>query len=78
MSPIVTTPNPQQIISRIDTIIRELETLRQILTDPAPTIAEPKRKNGLTEELFGAAGQGSWDEYDPNIDFLRFADEYVS
>ena len=77
MSPAVNIPDKKQIISRIDTIIRELETLRQILTDPAPIIPDTKRKTSLTEELFGAAGQGSWDDYNSDIDILRFADEHA-
>jgi len=58
----------RQVIARIDTIIRELEALRrQLATPPKTTVT-----TSITEELFGAAGQGTRDEYDFNLDWTRF------
>ncbi len=59
------TIDPQQVIERIDAAIRELEALRRQFT--APT-AMPD----LAEKLFGALGQGTWDEYDSHLDWARF------
>ena len=59
---------PQAIIKRIDAIIDELQGLRQtILVQTRPT------NGNLTEQLYGALGQGSWEEYDPQLDWQRFA-----
>jgi hypothetical protein len=58
----------RQIIARIDIIIRELEALRRQLTVPSKE-APPR---GLTDELFGAAGRGTRDEYDLQLDWARF------
>ncbi|HHB90986.1 MAG TPA: hypothetical protein ENK60_06720 [Anaerolineae bacterium] len=64
MSPsaVITRKEQQQIIARIDAIIQELEALRRELTFPEqPEMAET---TGIVESLFGAAGQGSRNEYD--------------
>ncbi len=59
----------RQVIARIDTIIRELEGLRrQLATPPKTTVT-----TSIAEELFGAAGRGTRDEYDPNLDWARFS-----
>lgn len=62
------------ILTRIDAIIHELTTLRQQLE---PQITTPTttstRKTYLSDELFGAAGQGSKDEYDLDVDWARFS-----
>ncbi len=60
--------NQQQIVTRIDTIIRELESLRRLLTAPS----KPAPANGLADELFGAAGHGTQDEYDLELDWVMF------
>lgn len=65
-----TVQDQRQIIARIDTIIRELEALRHQLT--APSKEAPVR--GLTNELFGAAGHGTHDEYDLQLDWARFSE----
>lgn len=57
-----------QVIARINAIIRELEILRRELTTQV-TLATPH----LTEQLFGALGRGTWDEYEPDLDWLRFS-----
>jgi hypothetical protein len=51
-------------------MIRELEIIRRQLTD-LPKIAVA---SGLTQELFGAAGNGSRDEYDMDLDWKRFSE----
>ena len=57
-----------QVILRIDAIIRELEALRRQLA----LVPEATPTRNLTEELFGAAGQGTRDEYDMRLDWARF------
>ncbi len=71
------TPKPKypvldtrQVVGRIDAMMRELETIRRQLT-ALPKVAVV---SGLTQELFGAAGKGSRDEYDLNLDWKRFAE----
>ena len=66
MSSPSTTLDPHQIVKRIDAIIQELELLRRQLTTP------PSQPTNLTDQLFGALGTGSWDEYEPNLDWQRF------
>jgi hypothetical protein len=51
-------------------MMRELEIMRRQLTE-LPKVAVV---SGLTQELFGAAGQGSRDEYDMDLDWKRFAE----
>ncbi len=65
-----TTLDTRQIVGRIDAMMRELETIRrQLAVLPRVAVA-----SGLTQELFGAAGKGSRDEYDMNLDWKRFAE----
>lgn len=66
------TADPHQVIARIDAIIRELEALRQQVGILAPPTLQTTT-HGLTEELFGAAGHGAWEEYDLNLDWVRFS-----
>ena len=63
----------ETILRRIDTIIRELEELRCQLTVTSKAAATLE-KSSLTEELFGAAGHGTRDEYDLNLDWVRFSE----
>jgi hypothetical protein len=59
---------PEVIIKRIDIIVRELQDLRQtILVQTRPP------DGNLAGQLYGALGQGSWDEYDLYLDWQRFA-----
>ena len=61
-------PSSQLILRRIDTIIAELQTLRQqVLTIQAPEVAAAN----LVEELAGSLSQGNWDESDPDLDWKR-------
>lgn len=60
----------QQAIARIDAIIHQLEVLRRDL-NAVPTDSPAKSR---TQALFGAAGKGTRDEYDLNLDWTRFAE----
>ncbi|MBI5052541.1 MAG: hypothetical protein HZB52_04665 [Chloroflexi bacterium] len=53
----------EQVLTRIESAIHELETLRRQLITPVVTAGN------LTEQLFGALGHGSWEEYDLNLDW---------
>ena len=57
------------ILQRIDATIRELEGLRKALLRSQEEVTE----NDLARQLYGALGQGDWDEYDPDLDWQRFA-----
>jgi hypothetical protein len=58
---------PEMLLERIDLIAHELEELRQAV------LAQVRPPDGnLAERLYGALGQGSWDEYDPDLDWQRF------
>ncbi|MBE2223568.1 MAG: hypothetical protein IAF02_18650 [Anaerolineae bacterium] len=61
--------SPKVILQRIDTIISELQVLRQQVLTIQPI--DPPSTN-LVEELAGVLGQGTWDEYDPDLDWKRF------
>ena len=58
----------KDIVQRIDAIIQALQELRQIVLAQKQS---PKRS--LASQLYGALGQGTWDEYDPDLDWQRFA-----
>ncbi len=62
--------NTRQVVQRIDGMIRELEVMRRQLVT-TPKIIQP---SGLTDELFGALGHGTWEEYDLNLDWARFTE----
>jgi len=56
------------LLERIDAIAHELEELRQAV------LAQDRPRNGnLADRLYGALGQGSWEEYDPDLDWQRFS-----
>jgi len=59
----------EAILQRIDTTIRELEGLRKALLRSQAETPE----NNLAQQLYGALGQGDWEEYDPDLDWQRFA-----
>ncbi len=65
-----TTLDTRQVVERIDAMIRELEAMRRQLT----TLPKVESSSDLTDELFGALGQGSWAEYDLNLDWARFSE----
>jgi hypothetical protein len=59
----------ERILERIDAIIQELQELRhEVLTRDRPT------EENLAAQLYGAWGQGTWDEYDPHLDWRRTDD----
>ena len=60
--------SPDLILKRIDAIIQELQELRQVVL-----VQERSPEGNLAEQLYGALGQGTWDEYDPDLDWQRFA-----
>jgi hypothetical protein len=59
----------RQAIERIDAMMRELYIMRRDLTSP-----KPKTTTSITEQLFGALGKGSRDEYDMDLDWKRFSE----
>jgi hypothetical protein len=59
----------EQIVTQIDAIIPELLALRRRLTVAATPAAE---SGHLANALYGALGQGSWEEYDTDLDWVRF------
>lgn len=61
-------PTAATLLERIDAIARELEELRKVVWLQAQL---PERN--LTNRLYGALGQGSWDEYDLELDWQRFS-----
>ena len=68
-SPVIS--DRRQMIARIDAIIHTLEALRRQLE--LATLPKTTVPNGIIEELFGAAGQGTRDEYDLDLDWARFS-----
>lgn len=59
--------DPEVILKRIDAAIIELQALRQ-----AVLVFQPLRAVGLTRQLYGALGHGSWAEYDFELDWQQF------
>lgn len=58
---------PEIIVKKIDAILSELQDLRRAVLE------QSRRHNGnLTEQLYAALGQGSWEEYDHDLDWQRF------
>jgi hypothetical protein len=55
------------LLERIEIIAHELEELRRtVLLQTRPAGRD------LAHQLYGALGQGSWDEYDLDLDWQRF------
>ncbi|MBI5300522.1 MAG: hypothetical protein HY868_00180 [Chloroflexi bacterium] len=59
----------RQAIVRIDAMMRELQVMRRELTLP-----KAKATTSITNELFGALGKGTMDEYDMDLDWKRFSE----
>jgi hypothetical protein len=57
-----------RVVAQIDTLVRELVALRRQLVRPT----EPATPS-LTQQLYGSLGHGTWDEYDVNLDWVRFS-----
>jgi hypothetical protein len=64
--------SPEALLQRIDAIMRELQELRRLVVAESPPQAEPHGP-GLVAQLAGCLGQGSWDEYEDDIEWERFA-----
>ena len=63
-----TDESPEAILQRIETIMRELAELRQmVLHIQSETVA-----GDLAQQLYGVLGHGSWEEYDVQLDWQRF------
>lgn len=60
--------SPDLILRRIDAIIQELQELRQIVL-----VQERGADGNLAAQLYGALGQGTWGEYDADLDWQRFS-----
>ncbi len=63
-------PDTREMLKQIDRMIHELQIMRTQLTQVLPLASEA----GLTDRLFGAAGHGTYDEYDLNLDWQRFSE----
>jgi hypothetical protein len=61
--------SPEAILERIETMMRELAELRQMVLR---TQSEPVAGD-LAQQLYGALGHGSWEEYDLQLDWKRFS-----
>jgi len=61
----------EEILKRIDDIIKELQWLRQAVDVPQTRVDATSQN--IVEELAGSLGQGTWDEYDPDLDWMRFS-----
>lgn len=60
--------SPETILQRLDAILRELQDLREMVAH-APVNATA---GNLAQQLYGVLGRGTWDEYDPALDWQRF------
>ena len=56
------------LLERIDAIIDELQVLRQTVLAMQSSPAQ----SHLTQQLYGAFGQGTWAEYESDLDWQRF------
>ena len=58
----------KDLVERIDGIIQALQELRRVVLAQNQS---PKRD--LASQLYGVLGRGTWDEYDPDLDWRRFS-----
>jgi uncharacterized membrane protein len=63
-----TNQSPHALLKRIDAIMRELQALRQSVQEMQTEAPE----TNLTQQLYGALGQGDWNEYDLDLEWQRF------
>ena len=67
-----TAPIPTDVLlKRIDAMMRELVDLRQLILARAESQARPADPD-LVARLAGCLGQGSWDEYEDDVEWERF------
>jgi prefoldin subunit 5 len=59
--------SPETILERIDMIMHELQALRKTVQ----AMQTQSSSGDLTQQLYGL-GQGTWEEYDLNLDWQRF------
>ena len=57
------------LLKRIDAIIDELQALRQTVL----TMQSSPAQSHLTQQLYGASGQGTWAEYETDLDWQQFS-----
>lgn len=63
-----------QLLDRIDALMRELEGIRRQILHLSPPDTQPSRdRPSMAEQMFGGMGKGSWQEYDSFDDYLRFS-----
>lgn len=61
------------LLQRIEAMTRELQELRRlILAQPRPPVQTDSAAD-LVAQLAGALGQGSWEEYEDDVEWERFA-----
>ncbi len=58
----------EMILQRLEVITQELQMLRKMV-EAAQTRVPAEN---LAQKLFGVLGQGTWTEYDFNLDWQRF------
>jgi len=63
---------PEALLQRIDAIMRELQELRQLVI-AQPLFQGKPQEPDLVAQLSGCLGQGSWKEYEDDIEWERFA-----
>ena len=63
-------PDTRQMLTRIDAMIDELRVMRKELAGTVRLASEA----GLTDRLFGAAGHGTREEFDLDLDWKRFGE----
>ncbi len=61
--------SPDAILRRIDSMAQELAVLKQMVGD----MQAQTPRDDLAQHLFGSLGTGTWDEYDMDLDWQRFA-----
>jgi len=65
---------PEIVLQRLDAIVVELQLLRQTVVALQMQQQEIPQEN-IVMQLYGALGQGIKDEYDPMLEWERFASE---
>lgn len=63
--------SPEALLQRIDGIMRELQELRRLVLEQPPSQVESSESD-LVAQLAGCLGQGSWNEYEDDINWERF------
>jgi hypothetical protein len=61
------------LLQRIDAMTRELQELRRLILAQSRSPVQTDSATDLVAQLAGALGQGSWEEYEDDIEWERFA-----